>query len=307
MERGESERPEPVRSFLDSIAARKGLASSTQAAYDLDLLQLQEHLQQGAGLDLSDPSKVTRKHLYGFIRDLHRRGKSRRTIARKLASVRSFLRYCLRTGRIHSDPSSGVKNPRQKRHHPRFLNPDQALALLDPDLEADPLLQRDLALAELLYGSGLRITEALGLDLGDFDPARGDLRIRGKGGKERLVPLTRESHRRLCAYLQHRQAFSPDPGEMALFLGKRGGRLQRRQAHRIISRLARAAGLQESISPHTLRHSFATHLVESGADLRSVQELLGHSRLSTTQRYTHLSLARLANVYSSSHPRSGGR
>ena len=299
------DRPDPLLSFLDFLSAQKGLSASSVAAYSTDLDQFRAHLLHREELDLDRPDRIQRKHLYGFVRELHRKGLSRRSIARKLASLRSFFRYCLRTGLIEDDPSQGVSNPRQKQEHPRFLNPEQAQSLLETDDERDPRSRRDLALAELLYGSGLRVSEALGLELGDLEPGKRILRVRGKGNKQRIVPLTEKSLSRLRAYLEVRQALGPNPGETALFLGQRGKRLQRRQANRIIAQLGQSAGVQESISPHTLRHSFATHLLEGGADLRSVQELLGHSRLSSTQRYTHLSLTRLTRLYDKTHPRSG--
>jgi integrase/recombinase XerC len=299
------DRPDPLLSFLDFLSAQKGLSASSVAAYSTDLDQFRAHLLHREEFDLDRPDRIQRKHLYGFVRELHRKGLSRRSIARKLASLRSFFRYCLRTGLIEDDPSQGVSNPRQKQEHPRFLNPEQAQSLLETDDERDPRSRRDLALAELLYGSGLRVSEALGLELGDLEPGKRILRVRGKGNKQRIVPLTEKSLSRLRAYLEVRQALGPNPGETALFLGQRGKRLQRRQANRIIAQLGQSAGVQESISPHTLRHSFATHLLEGGADLRSVQELLGHSRLSSTQRYTHLSLTRLTRLYDKTHPRSG--
>ncbi|MCF8085461.1 MAG: tyrosine recombinase XerC [Desulfohalobiaceae bacterium] len=297
--------PHSVASFLDFLSAQKGHSPSSITAYSVDLAQFHAHLVRHNESGLHQPGRIQRKHLYGFVRDMHRKRLSRRSIARKLASLRSFFRYCLRTGIIEENPADGVSNPRQKQEHPRFLNPEQANAMLEAEEDQSPRSRRDLALAELLYGSGLRISEALDLDLEDIEPGRGIIRVRGKGRKQRIVPLTDKSLDRLKSYLDIRQAFRPDPGETALFLGQRGKRLQRRQANRIISRLSTSSGIQESISPHTLRHSFATHLLEGGADLRSLQELLGHSRLSSTQRYTHLSLARLTHLYDETHPRSG--
>lgn len=300
----ERDLPSPVLNFLDSITAQKGQAASTRAAYSLDLVQFQDYLQRRAECDLSHPSLIKRKHLHGFIRELHGKRLSKRSMARKLASLRSFFRYCRKCGLVDSDPSAGIRTPKQKQHHPKFLNPDQTHSLLEASKDPDPRTLRDLALVELLYGSGLRIGEALGLDLQDLDVGRGVLKVRGKGGKERVVFLTGKSLERIRAYLEQREAFCPSPAEDALFLGRRGKRLHRREANRILSRLAGTTGLQESISPHTLRHSFATHLLEGGADLRSVQELLGHSRLATTQKYTHMSLSRLFRVYDQAHPRS---
>jgi integrase/recombinase XerC len=302
--RPDRDTPHYVASFLDFLSAQKGHSSSSISAYRVDLAQFHAHLLRDNELGLHQPGGIHRRDLYGFVRDLHRKNLSRRSIARKLASLRSFFRYCLRTGIIEENPADGVTNPRQSHEHPRFLNPEQADSLLEAAEDQSPRSRRDLALAELLYGSGLRISEALALDLGDLEPNRGVLLVRGKGRKQRIAPLTGKSLQRLKAYLDVRQAFGPAPDETALFLGQRGKRLQRRQANRIISRLSRSCGIQESISPHTLRHSFATHLLEGGADLRSLQELLGHSRLSSTQRYTHLSLARLTHLYDESHPRS---
>lgn len=299
------DKPHFVVSFLDFLSAQKGHSPSSISAYSVDLSQFHAHLVRRNEPGLHQPGRVQRQHLYGFVRDLHRRNLSRRSIARKLASLRSFFRYCLRMAIIEENPADGVSNPRQKQEHPRFLNPEQAKSLLETNKDQSPRSRRDIALAELLYGSGLRISEALRLDLQDIETGRRIIRVRGKGRKQRIVPLTDKSLEHLNRYLETRQAFGPDPGETALFLGQRGKRLQRRQANRIISRLSKSSGIQETISPHTLRHSFATHLLEGGADLRSLQELLGHSRLSSTQRYTHLSLARLTLLYDESHPRSG--
>jgi integrase/recombinase XerC len=295
--------PEPARDFLRSLQVERGLSRSTIEAYGNDLLLFAEHLSS-ENVDPAAPRSITSRQVHTFLRELHRRGMSRRTMARKLSTLRGFFRFCQKRGLIEAHPMHGLSNPKQEAFHPQVLNVDNVLALLESRLDRDPKGLRDMALAELLYGSGLRISEALQLDLQDFDPAEGIIRIKGKGGKERLAPLTEAGVRRLKEYLRQRQAFAPKPKEMALFLGLRGKRLQRRQANRIIEGLARAAGLPQHISPHALRHSFATHLLEAGADLRTVQELLGHSRLSTTQRYTHLSLGSLTTTYDRCHPKS---
>jgi integrase/recombinase XerC len=204
-----------------------------------------------------------------------------------------------------------VRNPRQETRHPRVLNVDETFALLDArspvaenDFTVKRLHLRNLALAELLYGSGLRISEALALAREDYRPKTNILRVTGKGSRERLAPLSDTSVAALSAWCEVRQHFA-GPGENALFVGVRGGRLQRREAVRIIAALCRQAGLTFTVSPHSLRHSFATHLLIAGADLRSVQELLGHKRLTTTQRYTQVSLEHLVSVYDRAHPRSG--
>jgi integrase/recombinase XerC len=213
--------------------------------------------------------------------------------------------------RLQNAPCLGVRNPEQEKRHPRVLNVDQTFALLDAPPGAsrskDPggraLAARDNALAELLYGSGLRISEALGLDLPDMDLRSGVLRVMGKGAKQRLAPLSDQSQASLQRWLEARDLLAR-PEEPALFVGAQGKRLDRRQAVRILKELCANAALPASVSPHALRHGFATHLLEAGADLRTVQELLGHARLSTTQRYTQLTLGALMKVYDQAHPRA---
>jgi integrase/recombinase XerC len=295
--------PEPVQRFLAYLDVQKRAARATLEAYSRDLGQLEDFLRQ-EGLSLAAPEEVKRAHLVRHLGQLHRTQLSKTSMARKLSSWRAFFRFCLRTGLVEDDPVLGLSNPKQDRRHPRMLNVDQTLALLEAALDPDPKGARDLALAELLYGSGLRVSEALQLDIHDVDPGQGHVKISGKGGKERIVPMTDAGRERIRSYLQQRSAFVRDPGQAALFLGQRGGRLQRRQANRILERLSRMAGLPQNVNPHALRHSFATHLLEAGADLRTVQELLGHSRLSTTQRYTHLTLQRLMQAYDQAHPKS---
>ena len=295
--------PEPARNYLVYLQTQKGLAHSTLASYANDLRRLAAFLRF-RGKDLEHPEEIDRTLLHAFIADLHRTSTAKSSISRKLSCIRGFFRYCRRQGLSESDPSAGLKNPKQSRPHPTCLNVDQIFALLDQAAGDDPQALRDVALAELLYGSGLRISEALNLDLQDVDLGQNIVRVTGKGRKERLVPLTSASRERLLRYLDHRFAFPAPFDEPAFFLGRRGKRLQRRQANRVIERLASLAGLPQSISPHVLRHSFATHLLESGADMRSVQELLGHASLNTTQRYTHLSLGHLARIYDQTHPRA---
>ncbi|NHZ45798.1 tyrosine recombinase XerC [Nitratidesulfovibrio liaohensis] len=282
-----------------------------------------------ASPSLDTPELITKRHVQRFLAELHRQRIAKSSVARKLSALRAFFRFLLRLRRVTADPTAGVHNPKQEQRHPHALNVDQAFALLDERRQrkaltaratAHPtartghgtasgpadavLLTRDLALAELLYGSGLRVSEALELNVLDADPASGVVRVMGKGGRERMSPLSDTARDALAAWLSVRHQVDEGRGEPALFLGARGGRLNRRQAARIIETLCLRAGLPQAISPHGLRHSFATHLLEAGADLRSVQELLGHARLSTTQRYTHLTLSRLVDVYDRAHPRS---
>ncbi|MEG6506964.1 tyrosine recombinase XerC [Nitratidesulfovibrio sp. 1201_IL3209] len=313
--------------FLAHLGMEKGYADATVTAYGTDMDQFAAFLEDAATpLSLDTPEHITRRHVQRFLAELHRQRIAKSSVARKLSALRAFFRFLLRLRRVTADPTAGVHNPKQEQRHPHALNVDQAFALLDErrqrkalatahatahtgrDADSGPgdavLLARDLALAELLYGSGLRVSEALGLDVLDADPASGVVRVMGKGGRERMSPLSDTARDALSAWLAVRHEVDGGRGEPALFLGARGGRLNRRQAARIIEALCLRAGLPQAISPHGLRHSFATHLLEAGADLRSVQELLGHARLSTTQRYTHLTLSRLVDVYDRAHPRS---
>ena len=219
--------------------------------------------------------------------------------------MRAFYRFLRQRKLVADDPCASLSNPKLPKLHPKVLNVDQAVHLVESDVAPDPEGLRDLALLEVLYGSGLRVSEALGLDFGDVDLDQRLLRVLGKGRKERVVPLTGPAVERLRRYIEQRGAFGPAPREQAIFLGKRGGRLTRKQADRIVKAMAALSGVPSSISPHTLRHSFATHMLQAGADLRSVQELLGHSRISTTQRYTHLDLAQIMRVYDAAHPLAG--
>ncbi len=295
--------PESAQAYLAFLELQKGVSEATLRAYGLDLAQLEEYLQS-RDQSLGNPSGIQKDHMRGYLASLHLQGLDKSSMARKLSALRGFFRFQQKKGQLQADPLQGLQNPKQGRHQPRVLNVDQVLALLEAKIEPSPVGLRDQALAELLYGSGLRVSEALALDLQDLDLAQGWVRVLGKGNKERLVPLGRASARRLQAYLQQRRSFDPQEKSQALFLGNRGGRLQRRQANRILERLARLAGLPQPVAPHTLRHSFATHMLEAGADLRTIQELLGHSRLSTTQKYTHLNLRELFAAYDQAHPRS---
>ena len=323
--------PDTVEMFLAHLELEKGYSPATAQAYAADLAQFEAVLSP-LNLSLGNPSAVTKQHIRKFLADLHKNSVNKSSIARKLSALRAFFRFCARIRLIESLPTDGISNPKQEKRHPAVLNVDQAFALLEQgrgensqtplnssvsgtgtatgmpvnDAGGQAAFLRDIALAELLYGSGLRISEALGLDVHNIDLEEGVIRVLGKGGKQRLAPLSDSSISALRAWAAARSALVADDAEKALFLGARGGRLNRRQAQRIIDELCKKAGLQQTVSPHALRHSFATHLLEAGADLRSVQELLGHSRLSTTQRYTHLNLSRLMEVYDKAHPKARG-
>ncbi len=323
--------PPPAEEFLRRMRLQRGLAEATCAAYERDLLDFEAFLLE-KGLTLARPEDVTRRHAEGFAARLFRTGRAKSSIARKLSALRALFRHLLRTEQVHADPLGGVRNPKQEIRHPGALNVDEVFALLGPlgapggtppeptgttsgeraspdaatcrtgATDRDQALRlRDQALGELLYGSGLRISEALGLNAADIDEDSAAVHVSGKGGKDRLAPLSDACVGALRAWLKARPLIA-SAAEQAVFVGSRGKRLNRRQAARILEAMARDAGLTRHVAPHLLRHSFATHLLEGGADLRAVQELLGHARLSTTQRYTHVSLERLMQVYDRAHP-----
>lgn len=285
-----------IPSYLDWLAVQKGFSTATLRAYASDLAQFGQFF---AGSDcLLDLKEAD---LEAWVGDLFRHGLARSSISRKLAAVRGFFRFLLRKRVIPNDPAANLRNPKQETRQPRTPNIDEVFELLEGADETTAANVRDLALVELLYGSGLRISEALQLDALDVEPPCEIIRIMGKGGRERLCPLSDSSRLCLEKWLKMRGSLA-GAGEPALFVGMRGRRLNRREAARIVARLSAGAGIR--ISPHALRHAFATHLLGSGADLRSVQELLGHKRLATTQRYTHLSIEQILAIYDSAHPRA---
>jgi integrase/recombinase XerC len=287
--------PESVGRFLDYLAAR-GLRAATLAAYTRDLQDLHGFLaRRGQGLEA--PQRLDRNSLLAWVADLHRRGLAKSSVARRLSAVRALIRFWLRRGIIDGDPAQGLHNPKLPRRRPRALNVDETFALLEA-AEDGPWAQRDGALVELLYGSGLRVSEAVNLTVGQVDLRQGVVRVHGKGGKERVVPLSDISRQKLVPLLEGQSPQAP------VFRSSSGGPLSRQQAYQIVRTAAARAGLIQSASPHTLRHAFATHLLTSGADIRGVQELLGHARISTTQRYTHLELGQALQVYDRCHPRA---
>lgn len=294
-----------LSSFLAAMTAQKGAASASLNAYLSDLRQFAEYLANH-NLDLGAPCDIREKDLEAYMVFLFESGLAKSSMSRKFAAIRSFFHFLHRHGKISFNVAARIKNPRQEQRHPRVLNVDETFAMLDANRSesvSEPLEDRDIALAELLYGSGLRISEAVGLDIDDLQIAAKICRVIGKGSRERIAPLSDTSISALREWLQSRDMIA-NPAEKALFVGARGARLNRREGARIIDALCRKAGLNKTISPHSLRHSFATHLLSAGADLRAVQELLGHKRLVTTQKYTHLSIEKLIGVYDAAHPRS---
>ena len=283
-------------SFLEYLAVERGASPHTLRSYRSDLTEFTRFLaEEGIGGLAETDSRAVR----AYLARLHQRRLSKATVARKLAAVRSCFRFMARRGVLEGNPARQVRSPRLGRRLPSFLPKDEATQLLDAAPAPGAAGARDRALVELLYASGLRVAEGCGLDLDDLDEARRTVRVLGKGDKERVVPVGETALEALAAHLALRgRQRGP------LFQNARSGRLTTRSAHRIVKRMARRAGLGQRVTPHTLRHSFATHMLGEGADLRLIQELLGHSRLSTTQRYTHVSAEHLMRVYDAAHPRA---
>lgn len=297
-----------LNDFLQWFILQRGGSQASLKAYKTDLEQFFSILQNN-NPEIAYVGEIDRKHVQAYLSSLFRMGEAKSSMARKMAALRTYFKFLLHVGEVEENPAKGVRNPKQDKRHPRALNVDEVFALLDSGgegadtqaVESPALIKRDVALAELLYGSGLRISEALHLDVGTFDQEAQVIRVVGKGGKERLAPLSDTSMDALRDWMSFRSQVALVE-EKALFVGRRGRRLDRREASRIIKKMCQAAGLVTTISPHGLRHSFATHLLSAGADMRAVQELLGHKRLTTTQRYTHVSMEHLLAAYDKAHP-----
>jgi integrase/recombinase XerD len=292
-----------ILDFLAYLELERGLSRNTLEAYRTDLLQFGEFLdRQGLGL-----ATAAHGDLAAFLSELASTPppKAPATLGRKVACLRSFYRHLRREGMIQHDPTAELRGPRKTQRLPRVLSREEVARLLREPKGSEPLALRDRALLEVMYACGLRVSETIGLELADIDLDERMLRARGKGSKERLVPVGRQAVTALRSYCQHgRPVLLGAKVESTLFLNRRGSPLTRQGLYKIIQTHARGAGLRERMSPHTLRHSFATHLLAGGCDLRSLQEMLGHADLATTQVYTHLSAERLKDAYFSAHPRA---
>ncbi len=311
-----------IEEFLAYLRAERDASPHTLRSYRTDLEQFLAYLQErGGGDEGPSPAAVDHLAVRGFLARLHGARLSKASLARKLATLRSLFRFLCRRGRLEANPAGLVRAPRLPVRVTPHLSVDETFALLAAPAGAasrksgrrDPatawLAARDRAILELLYAAGLRIGELVGISLPDVDLGEGFVRVRGKGRKERMVPVGRKAREALHAYLDVRGALRPPaaagPQEAeALFLSRRGGRLTTRSVSRVVLKHLLASGLGKKITPHGLRHSFATHLLEAGADLRAIQELLGHARLRTTQRYTHVGLGKVLEVYDRAHPRA---
>ncbi len=293
-----------VQRFARYLDIERNLSPHTLKAYRRDVEEfrrfLEEHFPETThGTDRL--RRVDHRVLRRYLALLH--GKNGKTsIGRKLSALRTFFRFLLREGVLDTDPGEMVKTPRRESYLPKVLTVDETFALLDADTEANLLALRDAAIWETLYSCGLRVSELTGLNVGSVDRSEGLVRVRGKGSKERIVPIGAKALNAISAYLDARLQHTL---ESPLFLNHRGGRLTPRSVQRHLKQRLLQAGLLKDATPHALRHSFATHLLDGGADLRAIQELLGHASLSTTQKYTQVSVDRLMAVYDQAHPRSG--
>jgi len=295
-----------VLDFLAYLEFERGLSRNTLEAYRSDLMQF------GAFLRRTDADALTARHgdLADFVSDLAAGGEDRpavspATLQRKVACLRSFYRHLRREGEVSHDPTADLRAPRKNQKLPQVLTRGEVQRLLTAPRGTDPGALRDRALLELMYACGLRASEAIGLEVGDVDLEAGVLRARGKGSKERIVPIGREAVLATRIYLDRgRPALVGLRDDAHLIVNRRGGGLTRQGLYKIVQRYARDAGLEGRMSPHTLRHTFATHLLAGGCDLRSLQEMLGHADIATTQIYTHLSAERLKDAYFRAHPRA---
>ncbi|MEF3169285.1 MAG: tyrosine recombinase XerC [Deltaproteobacteria bacterium] len=291
-----------LAAFLQSLAIEKNASPHTVKAYGRDLEGLSGFIGEGRLL-----RSASSREIRSWLAGLRRSGSGLSTVSRRLAAARSFFRYLVRKGLIHQSPAESIRGPKVERPLPTYLSVDEAAALVETPCPEGFLSLRDRAILEFLYSSGVRVSELCGLDLVSVCLSPETLHVRGKGGKERLVPFGSKAKDALCAYLPARSALlerMKRTQEPALFLNRRGFRLSPRSVERLVLRRRRETGIVPPATPHTFRHSMATHLLESGADLRSIQEMLGHASLATTQRYTHLEWSRLAEVYAKAHPRA---
>jgi integrase/recombinase XerC len=315
---------EAIRGYLDHLALNRNASDHTVRGYESDLLQFLYFLgtYTSTRRDALTPAHVSTETIRAFLGELHARGNTRASAARRVSALRGFARYLRHEGVRTDDPAALVGTPKREQRIPQILSVDEMTALLDTPDTSTPLGRRDRAMLELLYASGLRLSELVGLDLVDVNLSGRMVRVMGKGRKERLVPFHATAARALAAWLPDREHLARQAARASsmsrsvggrgrgrapadpLFVNYRGTRLSPRSVHRLLVRYVATCSTRYGISPHALRHAFATHLLERGADLRAIQELLGHSALSTTQRYTQVNVQHLLDVYRKAHPKA---
>lgn len=290
--------------FLDYLRYEKGSSGNTVSNYETDIEQFYEYIRGPERRPL-DVAAITHNEIRGFIAHLSRLGLKKSSTQRKLASIRSFYKYLYREGVVEMNPAKLVGSQKQEKPQPGVLSVDDAILLVEAP-EGDSITNlRDRAILETFYSSGLRISELEGLDRADVDIEGGMVKVHGKGNKERIVPLGSKAAQAVSEYMARQDAAQPGgTGTSPLFLNKFGTRLGVRGIRRVVDNYSRIKCLPGKVTPHTLRHTFATHMLEAGTDLRSIQEMLGHASLSTTQKYTHLNIDSLMEVYDKAHPRA---
>lgn len=279
--------------FVNFLRAERDVSPHTLRAYTKDLKEFLSFMDK-------KPDEIDNLDIRSFLASLHHKKLKKSSIARKLATIRSFFKYLHQEGYVKKNPAKLVSTPRIPKNLPRFLSIDEVFSLMDTPKGDTFKITRDKAILELLYSSGLRVSELTSLDMSDLDLKESLIRVKGKGKKERIIPIGSKAMDAIKNYLPER--ISLKKKSQALFLNNRGGRLTQRSIRRILIEYSRMLNLKGYLSPHVLRHTFATHLLHGGADLRSIQELLGHSSLSTTQKYTHVDITHLAEVYDKAHP-----
>ncbi|MGD0383411.1 MAG: tyrosine recombinase XerC [Thermoguttaceae bacterium] len=295
-----------IARFLQYLRVERNASPYTLKSYREDLIALADYLAEASGAKTPLPGDIAVLDLRGFVAAMHEAGYAKTTIARHLASLRSFFRFGQREGWTKSNPAKPLRNPRKGRSLPHFLSAEDIGRLLESPPANDPMGLRDRAILETMYSAGLRVSEVVGLDDGDLDFEAGVLRVRGKGRRERLSPVGSYAIRAIRQWLSVRKLNPHEPAGPAapVFVNKFGRRLTVRSVGRMLEKYLKTSGLDARTTPHSLRHSFATHLLDRGADIRSVQELLGHKSLVTTQIYTHVSSSALRQAYQKAHPRA---
>lgn len=287
-----------IEEFVNYLKTEKDVSAHTIRAYSNDLKEFHSFSDK-------KPEGIDKLEIRSFLASLHYRKLKKSSISRKLATIRSFYKYLHKEGYVKTNPAKLVSSPRLPKPLPKFLTIDETFSLMNAPQGDTFKATRDKSVIELLYSSGLRVSELTSLDISDLDIKESLVRVKGKGKKERITPVGSNAMTAIKNYIPER--ISLKKKSQALFLNNRGGRLTQRSVRRILLEYCRIVGLKGYPSPHTLRHTFATHLLHGGADLRAIQELLGHSSLSTTQRYTHVDIAHLAEVYDKAHPMAGGK
>lgn len=291
-----------IERFLNYLEHEKGLSANTLASYGIDLKDYREFLSEYSSETIETANSAT---IVAYLMFLRRQGRATSTVARRLAAIKGFYQFLLREGCIVKDPSENLSAPSLERRLPKVMSLAEIERLLAQPDPSTPLGLRDKAMLEVLYATGLRVTELVDLNKNDVDLLEGFVRCMGKGSKERVVPMGEIAVLSLKAYLeQGRSELVTDLEEQALFVNQEGARMSRQSVWKLVKKYARQAEIRKEVTPHTIRHSFATHLLEHGADIRAVQEMLGHADISTTQIYIHVTKDRLKEVYAKSHPRA---